>query len=109
MTNGERMINARRLIGDRAIMTQSVIKKPVWRGGMDAVRHVVKSVKMGMGSVNQYVEGTIIIDFLDPGKKILVWHGRGAGFNLDSFNKREQRLREGVSEILAQYPPSATR
>jgi len=62
----------------------------------------------GPGYVNQYSEGTIIIDFLDPAKKILFWHGRGVGFNLDSFNKREERLQVGVNEILAQYPPSAT-
>lgn len=58
--------------------------------------------------VNYYREGTIIIDFLDPVKKILFWHGRGTGFNLDSFNKREERLQVGVSEILAQYPPHVT-
>lgn len=61
----------------------------------------------GYGYVNQYTDGTIIIDFLDPEKKILFWHGRGSGFNLDSFNKREERLQVGVSEILAQYPPDA--
>lgn len=60
----------------------------------------------GPGYVNEYREGTIIIDFLDPGKKILFWHGRGAGFNLDNFNKREERLQTGVREILAQYPPN---
>ncbi|SFH18022.1 DUF4136 domain-containing protein [Pedobacter insulae] len=59
----------------------------------------------GPSYVNYYREGTIIIDFLDPEKKILIWHGRGAGFNLDSFNKREERLQVGVNEILAQYPP----
>lgn len=58
--------------------------------------------------VNQYMEGTIIVDFLDPEKKTLFWHGRGTGFNLDSFNKREERLHTGVSEILAQYPPDQT-
>ncbi len=61
----------------------------------------------GMGYVNEYREGTIIIDFLDPEKKILFWHGRGAGFNLDNFNKREERMQTGVREILAQYPPNA--
>jgi len=57
--------------------------------------------------VNQYIEGTIIIDFLDPNKKILFWHGQGSGFNLDNFTKREERLNTGVKEILAQYPPNA--
>lgn len=59
----------------------------------------------GMGYVDEYQEGTIIIDFLDPTKKILFWHGKGGGFNLDNFKKREQRFQQGVSEILAQYPP----
>lgn len=58
----------------------------------------------GPNYINQYSEGTFIIDFLDPAKKILFWHGRGAGFNLDSFSKREERMQEGVKEILAQYP-----
>ncbi len=62
----------------------------------------------GGNYANQYIEGTIIIDFLDPAKKILFWHGRGAGFNLDSFNKREARLITGVKEILDQYPPNVT-
>ncbi|KLT67569.1 DUF4136 domain-containing protein, partial [Pedobacter sp. BMA] len=61
----------------------------------------------GPNYVNQYMEGTIIIDFLDPAKKILFWHGQGTGFNLDSFSKREERLQTGVKEILAQYPPTA--
>ena len=61
----------------------------------------------GSNYVNQYIEGTIIIDFLDPDKKILFWHGQGSGFNLDNFSKREERLYKGVKEILAQYPPNA--
>lgn len=62
----------------------------------------------GGGSyVDQYMEGTIIIDFLDPVQKTLFWHGRGTGFNLDNFKKREERLYTGVREILAQYPPHA--
>lgn len=61
----------------------------------------------GPSYVNQYIEGTIIVDFLDPAKKILFWHGQGSGFNLDNFSKREERLNTGVKEILAQYPPNA--
>lgn len=73
-----------------------------WRGGWG-------NPFWGGGTyVNQYIEGTIIIDFLDPAKKILFWHGQGSGFNLDSFNKREERLYTGVKEILAQYPPNVT-
>lgn len=63
----------------------------------------------GRNYVNEYKEGTIIIDFLDPVKKSLFWHGKGAGFNLDSYHKRTERLQKGVDEILAQYPPDTTK
>ena len=57
-----------------------------WRGGWG-------NPFWGGGTyVNQYIDGTIIIDFLDPAKKILFWHGQGSG------------LYTGVKEILAQYP-----
>jgi len=70
-----------------------------WRGGWGGWG--------GSNYVNQYIEGTIIIDFLDPAKKILFWHGQGSGFNLDNFSNREERLNKGVKEILAQYQPNA--
>ncbi|WP_443939796.1 DUF4136 domain-containing protein [Pedobacter sp. MW01-1-1] len=63
----------------------------------------------GPSYVDQYMEGTFIIDFLDPKQKKLVWHGRGVGFNLDNLNKREERINEGAKEILAQYPPLAAK
>ena len=63
----------------------------------------------GMRSVDRYQEGLFIIDFLDTKTKMHVWHGRGDGFNLDSFKNREERISEGVREILAQYPPYAGR
>lgn len=60
----------------------------------------------GAGStfVNQYREATFIIDFLDPKTKSLFWHGQGSGFNLDDFNRREDRIFRGIKEILNQYP-----
>lgn len=63
----------------------------------------------GMRSVDRYQEGLFIIDFLDPKTKMHVWHGRGDGFNLDSFKNREERINIGVKEILAQYPPHAAK
>lgn len=60
----------------------------------------------GMRTADRYQEGMFIIDFLDPKTKMHVWHGRGDGFNLDSFRNREERINTGVKEILAQYPPN---
>lgn len=56
-------------------------------------------------TIDRYQEGTIIVDFLDPKQKTIIWHGRGTGFNLDNYNKRDERVQKGVAEILAQYPP----
>ena len=63
---------------------------------------------VGIRSFDRYQEGLFIIDFLDPKTKMHVWHGRGDGFNLDSFKNREERINEGVKEILAQYPPHSS-
>jgi len=62
----------------------------------------------GMRTIDRYQEGLFVIDFLDPKTKMHVWHGRGDGFNLDSFKNREERINEGVKEILAQYPPHSS-
>lgn len=67
-----------------------------WRGGFWGG---------GFNNVNQFTEGTIIIDFLDPQQKKLFWHGLGSGLNMDNYKKREERFQTGVKEILAQYPP----
>ena len=75
----------------------------VWRGGWGWGPYWGG----GMRSVDRYQEGLFIIDFLDPKTKMHVWHGRGDGFNLDSFKNREERINEGVKEILAQYPPNS--
>lgn len=61
----------------------------------------------GPMNYDRYEEGTIIIDFLDPKTKMHIWHGRGMGFNLDNFKNRDERINEGVKEILAQYPPNS--
>ncbi|MGN7986922.1 DUF4136 domain-containing protein [Pedobacter sp. 22226] len=60
------------------------------------------------GSLNtskQYQTGTIIIDFLNPETKAIMWHGVGSGFNLDDYENREERINLAVKQILSEYPP----
>ncbi|MDJ0850810.1 MAG: DUF4136 domain-containing protein [Myxococcota bacterium] len=57
--------------------------------------------------VDQYEEGTLVIDFADASARRLAW--RGSGTRRLSRNPRPeqitQRVNEAVDEILAQFPP----
>lgn len=60
-------------------------------------------------SVSTSTEGALYIDLLDAKQKQLVWQGRGKGNlgNVRDVAKKEERIREFVSKILASYPPEA--
>jgi hypothetical protein len=52
-------------------------------------------------------EGTIVVDFISPKDRRLVWRGtaRSAIDEDMTPEDRESRIREAVKEILAQFPP----
>jgi hypothetical protein len=57
--------------------------------------------------VDQYEEGTLVIDFVDAAKRRLVWRGSGTR-RLSSNPEPDQvtkRVNEAVDEILSQFPP----
>lgn len=58
-------------------------------------------------SVSTSQEGTLYIDIIDAKNKQLIWQGVGKGTIDPTSNteKREQKIQEFVSQILAQYPP----
>jgi hypothetical protein len=56
-------------------------------------------------SVSSYVEGTLFIDLIDNRKKELIWQGEGIGVLTRNINKKDERINEFVTKILAQYPP----
>jgi len=60
-------------------------------------------------SVSSTTEGALYIDLIDAKNKELVWQGRGQGSlnNFQNIEKKEERIKEFVSEILAKYPPEA--
>lgn len=59
-------------------------------------------------NVNQYTEGTLFIDFIDKEKNELVWQGVGSGaMKMKNPEKKEEKIKEFVSEILAKYPPGS--
>lgn len=55
-------------------------------------------------TVSTSTEGTLYIDLIDAKKKELVWQGIGTGVLTMDREKKEERIREFVTNILAQFP-----
>ncbi|MBC30564.1 MAG: hypothetical protein CMH48_06925 [Muricauda sp.] len=58
-------------------------------------------------NVSTRTQGSLYIDLIDAESKQLVWQGRGVGTlnNTSNVEKKEERIREFVSQILEKYPP----
>lgn len=58
--------------------------------------------------VSTRTEGSLYIDLIDNNNKELVWQGRGVGTlnNTKNIEKKEERIKEFVSQILEAYPPA---
>lgn len=56
-------------------------------------------------SVSQHVEGTLYIDIINAQKKEMIWQGKGEGILTQNQKKKEEKIQEFVTKILAQYPP----
>lgn len=61
----------------------------------------------GGPSVSTRTQGSLYIDLIDAKNKELVWQGKGIGTigNTKNIERKEERIREFVTEILNQYPP----
>jgi len=58
--------------------------------------------------VSKYTEGTLFVDLIDASKKELAWQGIGSGALTTSGNieKKEERIKNFVAEIMTKYPPT---
>ncbi|WP_034061609.1 DUF4136 domain-containing protein [Lacinutrix jangbogonensis] len=58
-------------------------------------------------NISTTTEGSLYIDLIDAKKKELVWQGKGSGYlnTSSSVDKREERIRTFVAEIMTKYPP----
>ena len=54
--------------------------------------------------VHHYKEGTLIIDFVDPDEKLLVWRSTAVG-SMKYFTKGEHEIRSSVERMLEKFPP----
>jgi len=61
----------------------------------------------GGNQVTTRTQGSLYIDLIATKNKELVWQGKGEGVLSSTRNieKKEKRIKEFVSEILAKYPP----
>ncbi|MET6991435.1 DUF4136 domain-containing protein [Sediminicola arcticus] len=64
----------------------------------------------GGSNVSTRTEGSLYVDMIDTKTKELVWQGRGVGTlnNTKNIEKKEERIKEFVAEILKAYPPMMT-
>ncbi|KIX21325.1 lipoprotein [Flavobacterium sp. 316] len=60
---------------------------------------------MNYSSVSRTPEGTLFIDIVDAKSKEMVWQGEGSGYLTKDTRKKDERIHQFVSKILAQYPP----
>lgn len=56
-------------------------------------------------SVSTSTEGTLYIDLIDAKKKEMIWQGEGIGNLTKNVDKKDEKVNEFVTKILAQYPP----
>jgi hypothetical protein len=59
--------------------------------------------------VREYTEGTLVLDLVDGEKGELAWRGTAQAevTQTQDPEKRQQRIRKAVAEILQQFPPPA--
>ncbi|MCL5127671.1 MULTISPECIES: DUF4136 domain-containing protein [unclassified Algibacter] len=60
-------------------------------------------------SVSTSTQGVLYIDLIDAKKKELVWQGMGTGYLTQKMEKKDERIKEFVSEIMMKYPPGANK
>lgn len=60
--------------------------------------------------ISEYTEGTLFVDLIDAKKKELAWQGIGSGglSTTGNVSKKEERVKEFVTQIMMQYPPVVT-
>jgi hypothetical protein len=61
------------------------------------------------GSTSAYTttEGILTIDLIDAKKKELIWQGEGTGTLTKDTEKKDENIKQFVTQILAQYPPGS--
>jgi Domain of unknown function (DUF4136) len=66
---------------------------------------------MGMGtsttSVNEYKQGTLVVDLYDSNSRELLWRGTATDTIADKPEKNEKKLNKIVKKMFAKFPPES--
>ncbi|MQA89386.1 MAG: DUF4136 domain-containing protein [Gemmatimonas sp.] len=54
--------------------------------------------------VDEFTEGTVVIDVRDPATEELLWRGSGVAEVSDDPQKYQEQMREAISEIVSRFP-----
>lgn len=68
-----------------------------WRSGMP------------QQTINQYTEGTVVIDVIDPVTRDLIWRGSGTATLEDDPAQNTKHLQKVAVAIVAKFPPASMR
>lgn len=60
-------------------------------------------------SITTSTQGVLYIDLIDANQKELVWQGMGTGYLSKNMEKKDERIKEFVAEIMMKYPPEANK
>ncbi|MGH2665667.1 DUF4136 domain-containing protein [Flavobacterium sp.] len=61
----------------------------------------------GRTYVSSSTEGTLYIDLIDAKNKELIWEGMGTGYLTQDTHKKDERINEFVTKIIAEFPPQS--
>jgi hypothetical protein len=61
----------------------------------------------GSISINEYEQGTLILDFIDPGTRLLIWRATVKSIisPASTPEKQTEKINNAVNEILQRFPP----
>lgn len=59
------------------------------------------------GNMQSYtsIKGTLFIDFIDAERNELIWQGLGTGVLTQKMEKKDEKIKKIVNEILQKFPP----
>ena len=59
------------------------------------------------GSINQYQQGTLLLDLVDPARKQLIWEGSDNTTSYDLSKWNDKQVQTAVGAIMAKIPAAA--
>ena len=59
----------------------------------------------GNTMVSTSTDEILTIDLIDAKQKELIWQGEGVGYITRNVDRKDENVKEFVTQILAQYPP----